>query len=229
MEGISRAKIKSVKQTIVVILGYVVCSAPAIIIQLWKAWIKGEHQLSKCIFLYNCWKCFWILLSEGTVYILKLCPVCNIMMFWYWIQNLLRIPKIFIAHQLQKSENNFIHFLEKKICFWNLLTFSTVRRQIKKGFWFSFEKVLLLLYFIFQINVQIGIIGWWPWTVLWILGYTYHLIEISNYHFTSVVVPANLPIIAKQVLMKTSFYQKIKTQKIMIFWDRGLLQRQKLK
>ena len=45
LEGISRAKIRSVKQTIVVILGYIICSAPAIIVQLWKAWIMGEHQL----------------------------------------------------------------------------------------------------------------------------------------------------------------------------------------
>lgn len=45
LEGISRAKIKSVKQTIVVIVGYVVCSVPAVVIQLWAAWIQGEHQL----------------------------------------------------------------------------------------------------------------------------------------------------------------------------------------
>ena len=47
LEGISRAKIRSVKQTVVVILGYIICSAPAILVQLWKAWIKGEQHLSK--------------------------------------------------------------------------------------------------------------------------------------------------------------------------------------
>ena len=45
LEGISRAKIRSVKQAVVVILGYIICSAPAIIVQLWKAWIRGEHHL----------------------------------------------------------------------------------------------------------------------------------------------------------------------------------------
>lgn len=45
LEGISRAKIRSVKQTVVVILGYIICSAPAIIIQLWKAWIDGEQHI----------------------------------------------------------------------------------------------------------------------------------------------------------------------------------------
>ena len=45
LEGISRAKIKSVKQTIVVITGYVLFSGPAVIVQLWRAWIQGQNQL----------------------------------------------------------------------------------------------------------------------------------------------------------------------------------------
>ena len=47
LEGISRAKIKSVKQTIVVITSYVIFSAPAVIVQLWRAWIQGQNQLGK--------------------------------------------------------------------------------------------------------------------------------------------------------------------------------------
>ena len=47
LEGISRAKIKSVKQTIVVITGYVLFSGPAVIVQLWRAWIQGQNQLGQ--------------------------------------------------------------------------------------------------------------------------------------------------------------------------------------
>eukprot|EP00093_Oithona_nana_P003628 03628.XXX_115883_116947_1 [CDS] Oithona nana genome sequencing. len=44
LEGISRAKIRSVKQTVVVIVSYIICSAPTVLVQLWKAWIDGSIQ-----------------------------------------------------------------------------------------------------------------------------------------------------------------------------------------
>ena len=37
VQGISKAKIKTVKLTVVVIVGYIVCSAPFICVQLWAA------------------------------------------------------------------------------------------------------------------------------------------------------------------------------------------------
>ena len=45
LEGISRAKIRSVKQTVVVIVSYIICSAPTVLVQLWKAWVDGSQEL----------------------------------------------------------------------------------------------------------------------------------------------------------------------------------------
>ncbi len=53
LEGISRAKIKSVKQTVVVIVGYVLCSTPAVAVHLWTAWVQGKSNLSKCRFNFH--------------------------------------------------------------------------------------------------------------------------------------------------------------------------------
>ena len=47
IEGISRAKIKSVKQTVIIILGYIVCSTPAMGVQIWAVWCQHEEGLSK--------------------------------------------------------------------------------------------------------------------------------------------------------------------------------------
>ncbi len=47
VEGITRAKIKSVKQTIVIILGYVACSTPAVGVQLWAVWYEHIEGLSE--------------------------------------------------------------------------------------------------------------------------------------------------------------------------------------
>ena len=44
VQGISRAKIKTVKLTTVVISGYIACSAPFICVQLWQVW--GKPPLS---------------------------------------------------------------------------------------------------------------------------------------------------------------------------------------
>ena len=46
LEGISRAKIRSVKQTVVVIVSYVICLAPTVLVQLWKAWVDGSQALN---------------------------------------------------------------------------------------------------------------------------------------------------------------------------------------
>ena len=48
IQGISRAKIKTVKLTIVVILGYIVCSAPFICVQMWATF--GSPSESVCKF-----------------------------------------------------------------------------------------------------------------------------------------------------------------------------------
>ena len=45
LEGISRAKIRSVQQTVVVIVSYVICSAPVVVVQLWNAWINESQQI----------------------------------------------------------------------------------------------------------------------------------------------------------------------------------------
>ena len=45
LEGISRAKIRSVQQTVVVIVSYIICSAPVVLVQLWNAWINGSQHL----------------------------------------------------------------------------------------------------------------------------------------------------------------------------------------
>ncbi len=47
IEGITRAKVKSVRQTVIIIMGYVVCSAPAVGFQMWTVWIKEDMTLSK--------------------------------------------------------------------------------------------------------------------------------------------------------------------------------------
>ncbi len=44
LEGISRAKIKSVQQTVVIIIGYVVCSAPAVALQAWAVGMNEDHD-----------------------------------------------------------------------------------------------------------------------------------------------------------------------------------------
>ena len=49
MEGISRAKIKSVKQTVIIILGYIICSTPAVGVQIWAVWYQPEEGLSEYI------------------------------------------------------------------------------------------------------------------------------------------------------------------------------------
>jgi hypothetical protein len=47
IRGISRAKIKTVKLTVVVIAGYVACSTPFICAQLWSTWGDPSQALSK--------------------------------------------------------------------------------------------------------------------------------------------------------------------------------------
>ena len=47
IKGISRAKIKTVKLTVVVILGYIVCSAPFICVQLWATFGSPSEAVSK--------------------------------------------------------------------------------------------------------------------------------------------------------------------------------------
>ncbi|TRY76586.1 hypothetical protein TCAL_00119 [Tigriopus californicus] len=47
VEGITRAKIKSVKQTIIIILGYILCSSPGVIYQLGVVWLKDNHTLAR--------------------------------------------------------------------------------------------------------------------------------------------------------------------------------------
>ena len=44
VEGISRAKIKSVKQTVVIIAGYVACSTPAVAVQMWAVWAAKDEE-----------------------------------------------------------------------------------------------------------------------------------------------------------------------------------------
>eukprot|EP00095_Tigriopus_kingsejongensis_P005316 maker-scaffold123_size333416-snap-gene-0.10 protein:Tk05316 transcript:maker-scaffold123_size333416-snap-gene-0.10-mRNA-1 annotation:"vasopressin v1a" len=45
--GISRAKIKSVKQTIIIILGYILCSCPGVVYQLGLIWFKDNNTLTQ--------------------------------------------------------------------------------------------------------------------------------------------------------------------------------------
>jgi len=45
VEHISRAKIKSVKQTVVIIVGYIFCSTPAVGLQLWAVWKEKKDNL----------------------------------------------------------------------------------------------------------------------------------------------------------------------------------------
>lgn len=47
MEKISRAKIKSVKQTIVIIVSYILCSTPAVGLQLWTVWVEKGEKFGK--------------------------------------------------------------------------------------------------------------------------------------------------------------------------------------
>lgn len=47
VRGISRAKIKTVKLTVVVILGYIVCSTPFICVQLFAAWGEPSPAVGK--------------------------------------------------------------------------------------------------------------------------------------------------------------------------------------
>jgi hypothetical protein len=47
IKGISRAKIKTVKLTVVVIVGYIVCSAPFICVQLWATFGSPSEAVCK--------------------------------------------------------------------------------------------------------------------------------------------------------------------------------------
>ena len=80
-----------------------------------------------------------------------------------------------------------------------------------------------------QINAQIGITGWWLWTVSWIPGFTYHLTGIYNYHFITAVFHVCLQILHEQIYMKTLFCQKILEIQKSIFLDQDLSQPLKLK
>src|SRR5699024_8693660 len=46
MQGLTRAKIKTVKITLVVITCYVLCSSPFICVQLWANWWPGAQESS---------------------------------------------------------------------------------------------------------------------------------------------------------------------------------------
>ena len=53
VKGISRAKIKTVKLTVVVIVGYILCSAPFICVQLWTAWDEeAAERVCKLYYLF---------------------------------------------------------------------------------------------------------------------------------------------------------------------------------
>ena len=45
--NISRAKIKTVKLTIVVIAGYILCSAPFVFVQMWATYVKPSTAVRK--------------------------------------------------------------------------------------------------------------------------------------------------------------------------------------
>ena len=47
VETISRAKIRSVQQTVVIILAYIFSSAPFIFCQLWAVWGQPSAEISK--------------------------------------------------------------------------------------------------------------------------------------------------------------------------------------
>jgi hypothetical protein len=47
--GISRAKMRSVQQTVVIILSYILCSTPFIFAQLWAVWGSPSVAVSKSI------------------------------------------------------------------------------------------------------------------------------------------------------------------------------------
>ena len=47
VETISRAKIRSVQQTVVIILAYIISSAPFIFCQLWAVWGQPSAEISK--------------------------------------------------------------------------------------------------------------------------------------------------------------------------------------
>lgn len=49
MAFLSRAKIKTVKLTVVVIVGYIVCSTPFICVQLWATYGTPSPAVSKAI------------------------------------------------------------------------------------------------------------------------------------------------------------------------------------
>ena len=49
-EGISRAKIRSIQQTVAVILTYISCSTPFICVQLWTVYGQPSQAVCKLIF-----------------------------------------------------------------------------------------------------------------------------------------------------------------------------------
>lgn len=62
IRGISRAKMKTVKLTVVVIMGYIICSTPFICVQLWATWGRPSHAVMQSI----TWL-FWLLTLNSVV------------------------------------------------------------------------------------------------------------------------------------------------------------------
>ena len=55
-KNISKAKIKTIKLTMAVILGYIICSAPFCLAQIWSVFINPN--IGKLVFFYNILKSF---------------------------------------------------------------------------------------------------------------------------------------------------------------------------
>ena len=66
IRSISNAKIKTVKLTIVVVVGYLVCSAPFVCVQLYTVFGTPSSSMRKQIFVLKCvWLIFIHVISKG--------------------------------------------------------------------------------------------------------------------------------------------------------------------
>lgn len=51
--GMSKARVKTLKMTVVIVLAYIICWAPFFTVQLWSAWDSNAPKESKCNFFFR--------------------------------------------------------------------------------------------------------------------------------------------------------------------------------
>ena len=77
-KNISKAKIKTIKLTMAVILGYIICSAPFCLAQIWSVFINPN--IGKLVFFYNILKFFDFFYAKNPLHSRKIIETKR---FWF--------------------------------------------------------------------------------------------------------------------------------------------------